>query len=341
MKNLEAADENFTLVTYIEEKIIMEDMRLVRNMFLLFVLLSASFFLVIAWYVNRSLHRPLKQIVNGMRAVEDGNYEISLSYDKDDEFGYVYRRFNKMVAHTKNLIQEVYLRKIQVQEMELARLQSHINPHFLYNSLYIGYRMAKAGETENVAKMCKYLGDYFRFITYFANNEVSVRDELGFANTYLSIQKLRHRDRLEFAVREAGENAEARIPVLLLQPVVENSIQYGMDGSGELLRVEVGVERHPDCIWLTVADNGPGMPEPDIAELYERLDCRERPQGHGYGLWNIYWRLRYAYGERGRLLIENRPSGGLSVRICIPADGGEAATTRKEEPANVQLADRG
>ncbi len=287
VKSPNISDENFTFITYIEKKMILKD----------------------------------------LRSVEDGHYEIVLHYSKDDEFGYVYRRFNNMAAQIKNLIQEVYMRKIQVQEMELQRLQSHINPHFLYNSLYISYRMAKAGETENVAKMCKYLGDYFRFITYFANNEVSVKDELGFVKTYLNIQKLRHRNRLEFEVKEAEDCAEQRIPVLLLQPIVENSVLYGIDDSDTQIRIEVSAAKKEGCIELIVADNGPGMSKESLKELYERLSRQERPRSHGYGLWNIYWRLRYAYEDRGILNIENREGGGLLVHISVPAEKMEEKTS--------------
>lgn len=327
VKSPNISDENFTFITYIEEKMILKDLRSVRNMFSAFVLMSIIFFLAISWNIKRSLHQPLQQIVSGMRSVEDGHYEIVLHYSKDDEFGYVYRRFNNMAAQIKNLIQEVYMRKIQVQEMELQRLQSHINPHFLYNSLYISYRMAKAGETENVAKMCKYLGDYFRFITYFANNEVSVKDELGFVKTYLNIQKLRHSNRLEFEVKEAEDCAEQRIPVLLLQPIVENSVLYGIDDSDTQIRIEVSAAKKEGCIELIVADNGPGMSKESLKELYERLSRQERPRSHGYGLWNIYWRLRYAYEDRGILNIENREGGGLLVHISVPAEKMEEKTS--------------
>jgi two-component system sensor histidine kinase YesM len=312
---------DFTLITYIEENALTQNLKFYRNIFLLFVILSALFFVFIAGLVNQTVHKPLTELVRGMRIVEQRDYDVSLRYHRGDEFGYVYKQFNSMVAQTKTLINEVYIEKIKNQQIELRRLQSHINPHFLYNSLYMGYRSAIDGDTETAAKLCKYLGDYFRFITYFSNNLVSLSDELRFTETYLSIQKLRYGDRLDFTITNHSIG-DRLIPVLIFQPLVENSIQYGVAVGSQCIAIHITLREEVDELVLMVSDNGPGMTEEQLNALYIRFESPDQPE-QSYGLWNIYWRLRYQYGKNAHMSVTNNKEVGLSVVARVPLTGVE------------------
>lgn len=123
-------------------------------------------------YVYRIIHRPLSRLVRAFRKVESGDLQVELTYKSSDEFHYLYAQFNNMVAHLKKLIFEIYEQKIRTQQSELKQLQSQINPHFLYNSFYLLYRMTKAQDFENSTRFTKYLGDYFQYMTRNGSEEV-------------------------------------------------------------------------------------------------------------------------------------------------------------------------
>ncbi len=317
VQSLVSKDKNFEIITYTLERELLSNYYTLLNMALLFFILSLSILAFISFLIDKQVKKPLNVLVRHMREVELGNYDVSLSYKKDDEFGFVYQQFNNMSGKLKTLISEVLEKKIQLQQSELKQLQSHINPHFLFNCLYIGYRMAKAGDHENVALLCKYLGDYFRFITYFSCGEVSLKDELHYTHTYLNIQKFRYGDRLSFTLNCEVDPEKIIVPGLMLQPLVENAIQHGVERMARPGFVEVHIRKAGSELSVTVADNGPGMTWEEIERLRENLKDAAFSEKH-YGLWSIQRRISYLYDTSNGLEITSREGGGLKVAYSIP-----------------------
>lgn len=317
-----SADGVYQVVSYIRIKDMLAPILSIRNVLWLVMGITPVFFIVFSYFVYKHIHRPLRSLVKSMREVERGNLNVLFVRRQGDEFGYVFKQCNQMVGQLRTLIEEVLEKKIQLQQAQIRQLQSQINPHFLFNCFYIGYRMAKASKNENIARLCKYLGDYFRFITKQAQDEIALRDELKFTVTYLEIQKIRFPDKLDFIVREDEGAGEAIVPGLTIQPIVENAILHGIEQAEGPGLVEVDIRRlGSGDIAVEIRDNGVGMTGEARRRLTEML-ANPNPNEDHCGLWNVHWRLKNQYNSERGLTIGDNEGGGLKVSFLIPEGEG-------------------
>jgi LytS/YehU family sensor histidine kinase len=182
-----------------------------------------------------------------------------------------------------------------------------LNPHFLFNTLNAVAALVRK-DPEAAEEMVTELGDFLRLTLAGSDaQEVSLREELGFLERYLKIERVRFPDRLTTTLTVEPGTEGARVPSLILQPIVENAIRHGIAGRAEPGRVEVGARRAGDALLLEVRDDGAGLrPE------------RSGPLGEGVGLANTRARLEQLYGRDGRLEIESPEGRGFRVLLRLP-----------------------
>jgi two-component system, LytTR family, sensor kinase len=203
----------------------------------------------------------------------------------------------------------------QVTQAELRALRSQINPHFLFNALNtIADLIVK--DSACAEEMTLRLSEVFRYVLAHSNRTLtSVQDELEFLRTYLSIEEVRFRDRLQVEIEAAPETARERIPSLILQPLVENALKHGLapkPGPAHL-RISAGFEG--DRLRLRIEDDGVGP----------NGRARGRAYQSGVGLTNVAERLKTLYRDRASMEIEPREAGGSRVTLLIPRDCSEIA----------------
>ncbi|WP_158299550.1 sensor histidine kinase [Paenibacillus antri] len=318
VQETESKDRLFRIGFYASKAEVLGPFHSLRTWFWALTCFAVFVIVLFSLFINQQIQAPLALIVRSMKEVERGKYGGRLALRKNDEFGYVYKQFNRMAEQLQTLIQEGLERKIQFQRAQLRSLQSQINPHFLYNCFYNGYRMAKSGQTDNVAKLCKFLGDYFRFVTYSNDKDVPLSDELKYTTTYLEIQKIRFSDRLSFDIDCRVDASAYLVPGLVLQPLVENALIHGLEQREGATRIEVRIVEEGEAIRAEVSDDGPGIDEAQLHRIRELLRQTENETEH-FGLWNIEWRLRYRFGEDGMLSIGPRTDGaGTLVSFVFP-----------------------
>jgi two-component system, LytTR family, sensor kinase len=187
----------------------------------------------------------------------------------------------------------------------VLRLQLH--PHFLFNTLHtISALMHK--DLRAADRMLALLGDLLRdSFERVGAQEVSLKQELGFLDRYLEIERTRFRDRLSVTVRVDPEALDAVVPNLLLQPLVENAIRHGIGRRQDAGRIEISARRENDRLDVRIRDDGPGLPEGTETALRA-----------GVGLANTAARLQQLYPNGHRFDLKNRPEGGLEVALEIP-----------------------
>jgi two-component system, LytTR family, sensor kinase len=216
------------------------------------------------------------------------------------------------VTHTVRLYRRDRERDVRTAELEMrltqARLQAlqmQLNPHFLFNTLHaISSLMHK--DVEAADRMLIRLGDLLRYaLESTEEHEVPLRQELDFLDRYIEIEKTRFGERLAVQKRIAPDTWDALLPNLLLQPIIENAIQHGIEPHARVGRIELSALRIEDCLQIEVRDNGGGLPEKDNFE-------------EGIGLSNSRARLQQLYGSRARFELKNAPAGGLAVTIVVP-----------------------
>jgi two-component system sensor histidine kinase YesM len=315
-----------SLVTMIPEQQLLGPLRKYRLLMWGIIILTVGIVLVFSYRLYRVIHRPLKKLISAFRKVEQGNLDVEVSHPSGDEFGYLYNQFNVMVQQVNKLIREVYEQKYRLQLSELKQLQSQINPHFLYNSFFSMYYMAKQHEEENLMKFVKYLGEYFQFITRDAEEEVPLSLEIKHAVNYIGIQSIRFQNRIEAFVDEVPEIAGSiRVPRLILQPIIENAYKHGLEKceAGGLLKVRFHAEA--DRFMIDVENNGSILTDEELLVMQRKLRNRD-PGAETTGLLNVHRRLQIKYGETGGLTIDKGDMGGWKVSIRIPfgEEGGHA-----------------
>lgn len=282
--------------------------------FILLVLLAVSFF---ALFVYRTAQKPINELIKVFRKVENGDFSVSIHYRKNDEFQYLYHRFDRMVENTKNLIEQVYEQKILSQRSELKQLQSQINPHFLYNSFCIISLSARRGDMEFVERFTAQLGQYFQFIVKNDRDMIPLSEEIAYAKLYADIQMTRFSNRVAIKIEEAPEQYKNMlVPRLIVQPLIENALAYGLEKKKKDGRLHIFFREENNFFVIYVEDNGDFITEETLETMRAKL--KENTTGTKMsGLFNIHRRLEIQYGNESGLFFSKLPEGGLQVKLKI------------------------
>lgn len=312
-----------TLCKYIPEDSVFKP---VQKYSVWFILLTATALIIAisySLYLHRLIHRPLSMLIKSFRQVESGNLNISIEHKYDDEFQYIYKRFNAMVDNLNSLIDQVYKQRILTQKAELKQLQSQINPHFLYNSFFILNTMSRIGDYENLERFTEQLGEYFQFVTRSAADEVTLAREVNHARVYTDIQAIRFSKSVNVRFDELpGEYADIMVPRLILQPIIENAFVHGLEKKikdGLLLVQFLGQEGN---ISIIVEDNGSEISDEKLKEL-QNLLSGEDDSVEVTGMLNIHRRIQLKFGHQYGLDVMRGEMGGLKVVVRIKSmEGG-------------------
>lgn len=309
---------NITLSKYIPEAEVLKSLRKYYFWFWVFTSAALLFILLYSFSTYRLIYKPLSQLVRSFRKMEKGDLDISITHNKDDEFGYLYRAFNQMVRKLGALIDQVYKQKILAQNALLKQLQTQINPHFLYNSYFILHRMIVLEDNENAARFSQQLGVYLKFITRSAGDEVTLESETEHSRIYAEIQALRFisRIRLEFG-KLPEEWRDIMVPRLIVQPLIENAIEHGLENKSCDGLLKVSFLKSEEDMKITVEDNGNGMSGEDIDALQKVLAEKDNGGEEITGIINIHRRLQYKFGTGSGLGFSRSRLGGLCVTIRI------------------------
>lgn len=310
------------LVRYIPEQYILQPLNSFYIWVWIYSLVAVVILVVYSFSAYKYMHKPMKELVESFYRVETGDMSVSIDHDSKNEFSYLYKRFNEMVKNLNMLIDQVYKQRILMQRAELKQLQSQINPHFLYNSFFMINTMARIGD-DNLIVFTKQLGEYFRFLTRNTSDFVLLADEINHAKTYMSIQMMRFSKRLRVSFPECPpEFANTQVPRLILQPILENAFEHGIEDKKELGIIEVRFSPGEHELDIVIEDNGSDISEDRLGELQRSVEQLGEDM-EITGIINIHRRIRLVFGERSGLLFSKSNLGGLCVRMKLDFAGGK------------------
>lgn len=283
---------------------------LVGEMILIFVCMVLV--VVLGALSSKLITRDVEQLTRNMEQVNHGSRVVTVNSDSKDEIGVLIRTFRNMMDEINRLIHEVYENRISRKELELKALTAQINPHFLYNSLSVINWMAIRSKQMEISRVTLALSRFYRTALSKGQDLVTVESCIENIEAYLQIQLVMHDN--DFRVEwDVDEQVKGEIlPKLIVQPIVENALEHGLDEKEEgekILHLSFRAEK--DGIRIRVEDNGPGMEQ----ETAERLVSY---QAKGYGLKNVNDRLRLVYGEECNLKIFSELGKGTRVEMYIP-----------------------
>ena len=287
---------------------------------IVWVLTAVALVLLVAYllFYRRSILRPVNDLVASMHSVErDARYRIESSgrSDYDD----IYAQFNHMVDHIEHLAAQLYEEKYRAQKAELKQLQMQIDPHFLYNSLYMIYRIAQSDGNRSIANLSLNLSNYYRYITKMPEQIVPLRDEIRHVTNYLEIQRMRFEPRIRVEIEPLPEEiAGEMIPSLIIQPIVENAFQHGVRDLEKGGLVSLRYEVRPSSFSVIVADNSGKMDDEKVRDLWNRVTDPESPDSSA--LCNLYRRLTLSE-DAGNELQLKCVDGGLTAVLIFRKRG--------------------
>jgi two-component system, LytTR family, sensor kinase len=214
-------------------------------------------------------------------------------------------------------------------QARLETLRAQLNPHFLFNTLNAISSLALKGEQQGVVQMLSLLSDLLRLsLDGHLPQEIALADEIAFIDRYLELQRIRFSDRLNIGKVIEDATLQARVPSLLLQPIVENAVLHGIAVRRGPGRIDIRAARDGDRLLLEVTDTGPGFAErngkADAADAAAAAGAAAAAAAagaaadDGVGLRNTRARLQHLYGDAQSLSCRNLDTGGASVMIRIP-----------------------
>lgn len=299
--------------------------------FQILCLVLAGLYLLLIPVLILILHRivlaPLKTIRGAMEHLKKGEQSYRIPYQKSsEEFEVIDETFNSMADHIQALKIENYEKELESQrmqlekrKMELKNLQLQIRPHFLLNMFNLLYSFAQIESYQNIQKLALYLSDYFRHIFQSGKDLQPFGREFELIRKYLEISSMRYPDWYDVVYEVEPEVLEVQVPPLLIHNFIENIfkhvINYGKKIHIRLEAYTAGVE----AVFI-IADDGPGMEPQRVSDINQGIFPDEENGRVHVGIANSYRRIRYFYGERGKLSVESELGEGTCFTIVVPKE---------------------
>ena len=280
-------------------------------------LLFLLFYLFSRYFLGQII-TPLHTVVEGMKEMEEGNLTVHVEPAGQSEIRTMIHSFNRMVRELKASIEENEQVQQKKHQAEVRALQCQINPHFLVNTLNSIRFMAQVSKFDGIRKMAealiKILSCSFRGSISF----YTVREELDVLDSYIYLMKIRYSDGFEVVYDIDETCLDCKVPRLILQPIVENSIVHGLaEKEDDIGHLTVRLKASGDSLIFTVEDDGRGMTEEEIRQL---LTHRERAEGDNtsIGVENVLSRLKLNFGSRYGIRMESQPGQYTKTILTIP-----------------------
>lgn len=279
-----------------------------------FILLA--FMWLINTYIAKNVIYPIQRLVDSMTEVQNGwLHRVSMNVS-DDEIGLLKNSYNAMLIEINQLIEELLQKEKTLRMAELDALQEQMKPHFLYNTLDMIRYMALENRTDEVYNMLETLGNFYRRFLSKGSTDLSLGEEIEIVKSYLTLQRTRFEDIFtdEYEIEEGLSSI--RVPRLILQPLVENSIYHGIRPKGEHGVIRVTVKRQEDFLFLSIYDNGIGMSAHQRELLFSGKDSRS------FGFQGTIERIRYYYKTEDVFEIHSTEGEYCEIILKLPLSNG-------------------
>ena len=295
-----------------------------QNSISLFQLILIVFVIGIIVYILAYIyaHFNSKRIIalsNTVQKIQQGDLTAHCIVDSYDEIGDLQVNINEMIERIKNLLSEQYNMGVQLKNSDLKLLQAQINPHFLYNTLNLIKWTAQTKDSEEVADIVDKLSSFYRVSLSNGLDLISIRDELTHVTLYVQLQNKRFDNNIHLETNISPDVYDFHILKLLLQPLVENSIVHGLQNKPGSIRITIS--KTSDFLSIIIADNGCGISPEKLSKI---TFCQElglpSSSSSGYGLVNIYERIKNYYGDVSSFHISSQVNVGTTIEISLPLE---------------------
>ena len=324
-----ALSDNFEVAVMIPiSKIVGETNKVIFNSIGIAVIAIIFSFIIIIFF-SKSISERISLLSREMKRVVNGDLYVSNRIYGKDEIGQLYCDLKKMVESIRNLINQVYVQKINEEklkasqrEVEFKMLSSQINPHFLYNTLETIRMKALMKGDKEISDIVKKLGKIMRRNLEVNGRPVTLQSEITLLSNYLEIQSMRFEGMVKFnIIIDEKINADTyMILPLLLQPIVENAFVHGLEEKKEKGTIIINIFRDADLLKITVEDNGIGIEDKKLVILKNDLN-KKGDFSKNIGMRNVNQRIKMYYGKEYGIELESNFKIGTKIIITLPMWG--------------------
>lgn len=284
------------------------------------------FSVLAAWIISASIYIPIKKLHDVTTTITRTDLQALVTGNNVDEITELGISFNIMIGKIRELLDSKIEEQENLKKAELKALQAQINPHFLYNTLDTIVWMAEANRTDQVIEIVRALSSFFRIALSKGKDWIPLQQELEHVRSYLTIQKMRYRDILDYKIEVEEDLLNSTILKLTLQPLVENALYHGIKTkrNGGTIVVKAR-STDQNMVLLEVQDDGVGFTPYKLAQLQAALaedSGKISKKKSGFGLENVNKRIKLYYGNQYGLTVQSQYRGGTQVTVAIPRQHG-------------------
>ena len=307
----------WTVVDCTNVKELLSKSRQAQSVYVLTAIILVIVALLFSRFMARSITLPIQKLRDSMKKVQEGDFSVSdVVVDSKNEIGSLTKSFDVMTHRIHELMEQNVHEQEEKRKSELKALQSQINPHFLYNTLDSIIWMAEGKKNEEVVLMTASLARLLRQSISNEDEVVPIANEVEYARVYLTIQKMRYKDKLEFQIEVDSSILYIPLIKLVLQPIIENAIYHGLKyKESKGLLIVKGFMKDGNAV-LQVIDDGVGMDEETLAHIYDKHKVNYH--SNGVGVYNVQKRLKLYYGEDYGITYTSELGKGTTATITIP-----------------------
>ena len=307
----------WTVVDCTNVKELLSKSRQAQSVYVLTAIILVIVAILFSRFMARSITLPIQKLRDSMKKVQEGDFSVSdVVVDSKNEIGSLTKSFDVMTHRIHELMEQNVHEQEEKRKSELKALQSQINPHFLYNTLDSIIWMAEGKKNEEVVLMTASLARLLRQSISNEDEVVPIANEVEYARGYLTIQKMRYKDKLEFQIEVDSSILYIPLIKLVLQPIIENAIYHGLKyKESKGLLIVKGFMKDGNAV-LQVIDDGVGMDEETLAHIYDKHKVNYH--SNGVGVYNVQKRLKLYYGEDYGITYTSELGKGTTATITIP-----------------------
>lgn len=286
----------------------------------LVIIIVVFIMLAIRYNTSKSYLERINRMIFKMKKIEKGDFNGLPLDERDDEIGVLDTHFNEMAMKLDQLISKTYLQELENKEAKIKALQYQIDPHFLFNTLESINALAVIDNNKDISCIIESLGLIYRYIVDKESGDfVTLKQEITHVKNYIKIQQYRFGFDVEYQIHPKLE--KCIVPKLVIQPFIENAINYGKGDASKKLKLILTVELKGGNIKLSIQDNGVGIDEKTLESLRIGINSKTMKNNSKHkniGIRNVNQRLKLNYGESYGVSINSQQGEGTNIVIIIP-----------------------
>ena len=309
---------NWKIVKIVSKEYLYKEITNMQRYMVIGGTIYVSITILICLFFSSQISRPMVNMKNMMKKAEEGDLDVRIDVDRIDELGELGNSFNNMIGKMDEVVNKLVEEEKIKKELELETLHAQINPHFLYNTLNTIKWIAKIQGDKSVSNAVTSLIKLLRVSINLGKEMITLEDEIDYVKNYINIQSLRFNEKVNIVYNIDEECLKCTIPKLILQPIVENSLIYGIreEEEYETLKISINACIEKEKLIIIVKDNGPGVSDKDIEKIFSKE--KDVNKFSKVGLNNVNQRIKLHCGEEYGINIGNRSKLGTYVKVEVP-----------------------